>query len=521
MSQTRGGKLYTCFIDLRKAFDSIWHDGLFRKLENLGVNGNFLEIIKNIFKKTTCAVKLNGKITNFFPYDKGVQQGNHVSPLLFNLYVDDIFQHIANKDPVSLNNTTLINALMYADDLSLLSTSKDGLQSSLTSLHEYCHKWRLDINHKKSKVMVFPRGTQKEKNKYTINNIPLDIVKDYKYLGITLNSKNCSFVQTLSNLQVKGTMAMYSLLSHLPLKLLSIKTLLRLFDSCIAPIITYGSEVWGPYVNNEYTKWNTNPIERLHMQCLKRILGVNRSTTNELVRAELGRFPILSQVFRNNINYIQSLRQQKDNSTLVKQAFNYESMTFRHSPTILSMTKMYDDFFQANINVNTLYTNRNNMRTAIQRLFTALWQTNVQTYTKAQHYIQFKTYPKFENYLSLITNRKHRVSYTEYRLSDHRLNIEQGRHKTPRTPRELRICPLCKVCVEDEIHFLINCTTYTDRNDLFHWITENHAKNFENLNPQQKFVFLVSQENDSLKKKLVNKISTWSSKREDLLNIQK
>ena len=188
----------------------IWHNGLENlKLENLGVNGNFLEIIKNIFKKTTCAVKL----TNFLHYDKGVQQGNPISPLLFNLYVNDIFQHIANKDPVSLNNTTLINALMYADDLSLLSTSKDGLQSSLTSLHEYCHKSRLDINHKKSKVMVFSRGTQKEKNKYTINNIPLDIVKDYKYLGITLNSKNCSFVQTLSNLQVKGTRAMYSLLS--------------------------------------------------------------------------------------------------------------------------------------------------------------------------------------------------------------------------------------------------------------------------------------------------------------------
>ena len=203
---------------------------------------------------------------------------------------------------------------------------------------------------------------------------------------------------------------MYSLPSHLPLKLLSIKTLLRLFDSCIAPIITYGSEVWG------------------HMQFLKRILGVNRSTTNELVRAELGRFPILSQVFRNNINYIQSLTQQKDNSTLVKQAFNYESMTFRHRPTILSMTKMYDEFFQANVNVNTLYTNRNNMRTAIQRLFTALWQTNVQTYTKAQHYIQFKTYLKFENYLSLITNRKHRVSYPKYRLSDHRLSTETNPH---------------------------------------------------------------------------------------------
>ena len=58
---------------------------------------------------------------------------------------------------------------MYADDLIVIST-KEGLQNSLDSLQDYCNKWKLDINYKTSEVMVFSKGTHKEKNKYTINN---------------------------------------------------------------------------------------------------------------------------------------------------------------------------------------------------------------------------------------------------------------------------------------------------------------------------------------------------------------
>ena len=268
-----GKKLYTCFIDFKKAFDSVWHEWLLRKLENKDINGKFLEIIKNIYKKPSCAIKINGKITNYMPYNKGVQQGNPLSPLLFKLYISDIFQSIANKDTVTLDDSNHLNALMYADDLILISTTKEGLQHSLDSLQAYCEKWKLDINYKKSKVMVFSKGAQKEKNKYTINNKTLEIVREYKYLGIVINCKNCSFTPTLKDLHCKGSRAMYALFSLLPIKLLSIRTLLNLFDACIAPIILYGSEVWTPYINHEYSKWNTNIIERLHLQFLKRILG--------------------------------------------------------------------------------------------------------------------------------------------------------------------------------------------------------------------------------------------------------
>ena len=73
----KGKTLYTCFVDFQKAFDSIWHDDLFRKLENKDINGNFLKLIKNIYGKTKCAVKINNKTTHFFNYDKGVQQEIH------------------------------------------------------------------------------------------------------------------------------------------------------------------------------------------------------------------------------------------------------------------------------------------------------------------------------------------------------------------------------------------------------------------------------------------------------------
>ena len=91
-----GQKLYTCFVDFQKAFDSVWHDALFRKLENKGINGQFLNLIKNIYKQTECAVKINGNSTKYFAYEKGVQQGNPLSPILFNPFINDIFEEIGN-----------------------------------------------------------------------------------------------------------------------------------------------------------------------------------------------------------------------------------------------------------------------------------------------------------------------------------------------------------------------------------------------------------------------------------------
>ena len=90
------------------------------------------------------------------------------------------------------------------------------------------------------------------------------------------------------NFTCKAKRAIYAMNSKINLRFLSVKTLLKLFDSLICPILLCGSEVWESYVNQDNEKWDANPIEKVHMQFTKWILGVNRSTSTLMLGRELG-----------------------------------------------------------------------------------------------------------------------------------------------------------------------------------------------------------------------------------------
>ena len=124
---------------------------MFHKLSNIGLFRKSLELIKDIYKKTKCAVKVNSFTTDFFEYTKGVRQGCPLSPILFNMYVNDLFEIMnnGNVSDIFLKEGEPINLLMYADDLILLSESKEGLQQQINKLSEYCAKWKLEVNTKK------------------------------------------------------------------------------------------------------------------------------------------------------------------------------------------------------------------------------------------------------------------------------------------------------------------------------------------------------------------------------------
>ena len=122
VNQKTNGRLYTCFVDFKKAFDSVWHDGLYLKLLKNKISGNFYKLMKNLYN-SKCAVKQSNHRTSFFPYNKGVRQGCTLSPLLFNIFLNDLPPVFSNipSDPVILPNETKLNCLLYADDLVILS----------------------------------------------------------------------------------------------------------------------------------------------------------------------------------------------------------------------------------------------------------------------------------------------------------------------------------------------------------------------------------------------------------------
>ena len=90
------------------------------------------QIIHSMYKATTCRIKLPNGITVAFPSTWGVKQGDDLSPLLFNIFMNDLVKSldISGGDPIVVNGL-LINSLLCTDDTILLSSSEEGLQKSL------------------------------------------------------------------------------------------------------------------------------------------------------------------------------------------------------------------------------------------------------------------------------------------------------------------------------------------------------------------------------------------------------
>jgi hypothetical protein len=147
-------KLYVCFVDFKKAFDSIDRNSLFQKIENKGIGGNFLKLIKDMYSNTLYSCKFGDSYSEQILTTLGAKQGDSLKPTLFNIFVDDIkssFIDNTQTKPVSLGVHTF-NHLFYADDLVILSESPTGLQHCLNALDNYCEKWRPNINMKKTKL---------------------------------------------------------------------------------------------------------------------------------------------------------------------------------------------------------------------------------------------------------------------------------------------------------------------------------------------------------------------------------
>ena len=215
--------------------------------------------------------------------DKGVRQGCPLSPTLFALYTNDLMSEM-NGFGVKLVNQN-VKGLMYADDVALVAKSGVNLQAMLDSLSGYCDKWNLSVNTKKSKVMMFGGGrSDPGVLQFTYKGLKLEWVDSFRYLGVIF-SRSCSFDLCVDTLTKSGQKAMMAMLSraHL-LGGLDIDIKCRLFDVLVAPILTYGCEVWG-------TKCYDS-LEKTLLKFCKLLLGVPNSATTDAVLGELGRFPL-------------------------------------------------------------------------------------------------------------------------------------------------------------------------------------------------------------------------------------
>ena len=150
------------------------------------------------------------------------------------------------------------------------------------------------------------------------------------------------------------------------------------------------------------------------------------------------------------------------------------------------------------------------------QIFERLWKSKLDLSVKGETYRAFKNRKHYEPFLDQL-GRNLRRTLLKFRLSDHKLMIEEGRHARPKIPRENRWCKFCQTVVEDEQHMLIDCKLYGNRAKWFDKIKEK-CPNFSSLNSHQKFIFLMSQEDEELVKETAEKIAEWLKLRELLFD---
>ena len=230
-----------------------------------------------------------------------MKQGCNLSPLLFNIFINDIHQ-IFNAEcrPLDMNKWP-VSSLSFADDLVLLSESEDGLQNSLNKLEAYCNEWELKVNLSKTKVLVFNKPfTRKIKRlQFRIDNSLIEITNSYCYLCIDISNTGSSKKAT-DALYKKSLRALHSVYASLNVRSdeTNVRLYLKLFDSLIKPVLLYGSEIWGPHCLT-----GDNIISKFTNKFYRTLLGVKQHCSNVGTHVELGRFPIEINIAKAMLKY--------------------------------------------------------------------------------------------------------------------------------------------------------------------------------------------------------------------------
>ncbi len=472
-----GKPLFMSFIDLHKAFDKVWRNGLLLKICKSNIGGKMYQVLKSMYTNNMSSVRVNNgtHCTPQFPCESGVRQGDSLSPTLFNLFMNDLAPLLNENccDPAMMGDLPL-GCLFYADDLVLLSQSKEGLQKSLDTLSSYCNKWYLKVNESKSKIMICSKSKLMSETSFKYNGKILEKVSLYKYLGIMISDNTCLRAAHDSLMQ-KGIKAYYAMSNLLyAANITNVKNYLMLFDALVRPILTYGCEIWGVDLlqKKKPSKFLSGQhhmlgCEKVEIKLYKFILGVPTGTSNIGVRTELLRFPIRHFISSQILKFYYRLKLGCTNQLINRFFKNLHEL--HHNP--------FSEFLTLLTNAGTDLSTPNNLRSIpktvnktisdLQNRIYDRWDEEILDNKKLSVYAAIKDSYDIDRYTTAINDRHLRKYLTCLRLGCHSLQIEVGRYKN--IPREKRMCTLCNSQnIEDECHFLLTCPLYsTLRDELF------------------------------------------------------
>ena len=260
------------FLDISKAFDKVWHDGIIFKLEQNGISGKLHKLLHDFLVNRKQRVVLNGQVSSWSNVKAGVPQGSILGPLLFLIYINDL--------PKGLSS----NAKLFADDTSLFSVIRDSsntrneLNDDLVKISNWAYQWKMSFNpdpNKQAQEVIFSRKTKK------LNHPPLTFSKStvsqstyQKHLGVILDA-SLSFDEHLISVQSK-TNKTIGLLRKLQ-NTLPRQALITIYKAFVRPHLDYGDILYDQAYNASFHQ----KLEKIQYSACIAITGAIRGTSRE------------------------------------------------------------------------------------------------------------------------------------------------------------------------------------------------------------------------------------------------
>ena len=429
------------FLDISKAFDKVWHEGVIFKLMQNGICGSLITLLSNYLFKRKQRVFLNGYSSNYTPILSGVPQVSVLGPLLFLICINDLETDIKSK------------IKFFADDTMLFSVVHDPLVSAnelnhdLDLINRWAYQWKMAFNPEVNKQAVEIIFSQKRKLPYHppfyFNGNEVLTVNEHKHLGLVLDSK-LSFSKHINDkikIARKNIGVLKFLSSYLPLKTLSL--IYKLFTR---PHFDYGDVIY--HIPSNTSLHNAlhpqmETIERVQYQAALAITGAWQGSNRNKLYEELGWESLSDRRWCRRLLQIYKIYNHltptylRDNLPPLRQ-FLYGNNNSNILHNIICKTKRYmNSFFPDSVNI------WNNIFSDFQKYGT------IEAFKK-QITTLIRPMPKSIFGIHDPTGLKHLF---QLRLGLSLLKYDKKRHNFVDTPNDLCDC----YCASEDIkHFFFN-----------------------------------------------------------------
>lgn len=244
-----GRPTYLMFVDLKKAYDTVPQEALLAKLDFYGVRGRMLGFIRSLYRNTKITVRSGEQTSAPVQLERGVRQGCPLSPVLFNIFINDILDGGSEFGVTvpGLDPETHVPGLLFADDLVALCPTPRRLERMAGVLSEWMGDNEMGAGIHKCGIMVVgaPMGTlSNTPTRWCIQGAPVPIVDTYKYLGLDFRA-DMDVDKMLTERLASGRRLIDRLYPFLHCKTIPLPMKLTVIRGVVLPSLLFGCEVYG------------------------------------------------------------------------------------------------------------------------------------------------------------------------------------------------------------------------------------------------------------------------------------